>query len=66
MIGYWNKFIYRIVGYEVLTPVVMKNFIFWDATPCNPLEVNLTFSGLCGIITQKIELTFYNLWYNKF
>jgi hypothetical protein len=28
------------VGSEVLTPVVMKCSIFWDVTPCSPLEVN--------------------------
>jgi hypothetical protein len=27
-------------GFEVLTPVVMKNNIFWDITPCSPLKVN--------------------------
>jgi hypothetical protein len=27
-------------GSGVLTAVVMKNSIFWDITPCSPLEVN--------------------------
>jgi hypothetical protein len=26
------------VGYEVLTAVVMKSSVFWDITPCNPIE----------------------------
>jgi hypothetical protein len=32
-----------IVGYEVLTAVVMKSTIFWDITPCDPLKVNRHF-----------------------
>jgi hypothetical protein len=31
------------VGFEVLTPVVMKSTIFWDITPCSPLKVNRRF-----------------------
>jgi hypothetical protein len=27
-----------IVGFEVLTAVVMKGSIFWDITPCSPLK----------------------------
>jgi hypothetical protein len=27
------------VGFEVLTAVVMKSSIFWDITPCSPLNV---------------------------
>jgi hypothetical protein len=37
---------------EVLTTVVMKSSIFWDIMPCSPL----TFNGLQGLISQKIEL----------
>jgi hypothetical protein len=29
-----------IVGFEVLTAVVMKSSIFWDVTPFIPFEVN--------------------------
>jgi hypothetical protein len=31
------------VGFEVLTPVVMKSSIFWDITPCSPLTSQLMF-----------------------
>jgi hypothetical protein len=24
--------------FEVVTPVVMKNSVFWDVTPCSPLK----------------------------
>jgi hypothetical protein len=29
-----------LVGFEVLTAMVMKSTIFWDITLCNPLKVN--------------------------
>jgi hypothetical protein len=35
------------VGSEVLTPVVMKSYVFWYITPCSPLEVDWNFGGLC-------------------
>jgi hypothetical protein len=28
-----------LVGFEVLTAVVMKNYIFWNITLCSPLQV---------------------------
>jgi hypothetical protein len=31
------------VGSEVLIAAIMKNCIFWDITPCNPLKVNRRF-----------------------
>jgi hypothetical protein len=34
-----------IVGFEILTAVVMKSTIFWDITPCSPLSVNRRFGG---------------------
>jgi hypothetical protein len=29
-----------LVGFEVLTPVLMKSTVFWDITPCSPLKFN--------------------------
>jgi hypothetical protein len=29
-----------ILGFVVLTAVIMKSTIFWDATPCDPLNFN--------------------------
>jgi hypothetical protein len=40
------------VGSEVLTAVVIKNFAFWDATPCSPLNVNQRFVGICRLHLQ--------------
>jgi hypothetical protein len=34
------------VGFEVLTAVVMKSYIFWDITPCSPFKVNQRFCYL--------------------
>jgi hypothetical protein len=34
-----------LVGFEVLTAVVMKSNIFWDITPCSLLKVNRRFGG---------------------
>jgi hypothetical protein len=35
----------NLVGFEVLTGVVMKSAIFWDITPCSPLKVDQRFGG---------------------
>jgi hypothetical protein len=35
------------VGFEVLTPVVMNNSVFWDVTPCSPLKDNRLFGRPC-------------------
>jgi hypothetical protein len=32
-------------GFEVLTAVARNHSIFWDITPCIPLEVTLCFGG---------------------
>jgi hypothetical protein len=35
----------KILGFEVLTAVVMKSFIFWDITACSLLKANLRCLG---------------------
>jgi hypothetical protein len=40
------------VVFEALTAVVIKSSIFWDIMPC----ILLTFNGLHGVISEKIEL----------
>jgi hypothetical protein len=35
----------QVVGFEVLTVVVMKSNIFWDIMLCSPLKVNQHFGG---------------------
>jgi hypothetical protein len=32
-----------ILGFEVLTTVIVKSSIFWNITPCSPLKVNRRF-----------------------
>jgi hypothetical protein len=41
----YKRNILNVVGFEVLTVVVMKSTIFWDITLCNPLSVNRRFGG---------------------
>jgi hypothetical protein len=52
MLAYFSYFIRNIdlrynVGFEALTAVVMKTYIFWDITPCSPLKVSRRFGGIC-------------------
>jgi hypothetical protein len=39
------------VGFQVLTEVVMKHFVFWDITPCSLLKLN-HFGGTCHLHLQ--------------
>jgi hypothetical protein len=41
----------EVVGFEVLTAVVVKNTIFWDITPCSPLNASRCFG-----ITYRLNL----------
>jgi hypothetical protein len=43
------------VGFEVLPPVVMKSFNFWDMNPCRPSKRRVTFTGLYSVPSQKTE-----------
>jgi hypothetical protein len=38
-----------VVGFEVVTAVVMKSFFFWDIMRRSSVEVNLSFGGLVSI-----------------
>jgi hypothetical protein len=40
------------VGFEVLTAVVMKSYIFWDIMLCSPLKVNRRYGGTCHLHHQ--------------
>jgi hypothetical protein len=41
-----------LVGFEVLTEVVMKSTVFWDITPCSPLKATRHFGGTCRLRLQ--------------
>jgi hypothetical protein len=41
-----------VLGFEVLTAVVMMSTIFWDITPCSPLKVNWLFGGSYRLYLQ--------------
>jgi hypothetical protein len=36
----WREAPIAHVGFEVLTPVYMKNPVFWDITQCSALKLN--------------------------
>jgi hypothetical protein len=39
----------QFVGFEVLTAVVMKSYVFWDVPPCSPFKINRRFGGTCRL-----------------
>jgi hypothetical protein len=41
-----------VVGFGVLTAVIMKSSIFWDITSCSPLKVNARFGGTFRVCLQ--------------
>jgi hypothetical protein len=45
------------VGFEVLTAVVIKSYIFWDMTLCSPLKVNLHFGVACHLHLQGSNIS---------
>jgi hypothetical protein len=49
---YLFNYEYICIRFEVLTAVVMKSSIFWDITPCSPLNVNNCFGGTCRLNLQ--------------
>jgi hypothetical protein len=42
----------RVVGFEVLPAVVVKNSIFWDITSSTSLKANRRFGGKCRLHYQ--------------
>jgi hypothetical protein len=50
------KIHFKIVGFEALTSVVMKNAIFWDITPCSPVKSSRCFGGKCCLHLQSRRL----------
>jgi hypothetical protein len=41
----WREAPIAHVGFEVLTPVVMKSSVSWDLTQCTALKLHLRFCG---------------------
>jgi hypothetical protein len=46
-----------ILGFEVLTAVVMKSIIFWDITPCSAFKVNRRFGGTYRLHLQGRKIS---------
>jgi hypothetical protein len=44
-------------GFEVLTPMVVKSYFFWDITPCSPLKVNRRFGGIYRLYLQERRIS---------
>jgi hypothetical protein len=42
-----RKLMWLIVQFEVFTPVVMKNSVFWDIMPRSPSEIIRLLGGTC-------------------
>jgi hypothetical protein len=38
-----------LVGFVVLTAIIMKSYICWDVMQCSPLKMNQSFNGICRI-----------------
>jgi hypothetical protein len=55
LLNHWCRveFLTYLVGFEVLTAVVMKSTI-WDITPCSPLSVNLFLHWFLAQLTFSI------------
>jgi hypothetical protein len=47
-----------VVGFDVLTAMVMKSTIFWDIRPCSPLKVKRRFGGTCGSACRLLHAGF--------
>jgi hypothetical protein len=45
------------IRFEILTPVVIKIFIFCNITPCSLLKVNLRFGGICRLHLQDRRIS---------
>jgi hypothetical protein len=54
----------NLVGFEVLTAVVMKSTIFWDITPCSPLKVNWRFRGRISRARNHHDIILLNKEWN--
>jgi hypothetical protein len=50
-----------VVGFEVLTEVIMKNAVFWDVAPCGFI-INRHFGGKCRLHLQgKVDTFLRNI-----
>jgi hypothetical protein len=48
-----------LIGFEILTAVVIKSVIFWDKTPCSPLKVNRRFGEKYRLYFKAEDSTFH-------
>jgi hypothetical protein len=50
-------FMNMYVGSEVLTLVVMKNYVCWDLLPCSPVKCNWWFGRTCHLHLQGLRIS---------
>jgi hypothetical protein len=48
----FGLFFFKYVGFEVVTKVVMKNYIFCDIKPCSLLRIDRSFGGIFCVDLQ--------------
>jgi hypothetical protein len=53
----WFNYNIIVLGFEVLTGVVMKSTILWDITQCSPLSVNRCFGGTYCLHLQARKIS---------
>jgi uncharacterized membrane protein YbhN (UPF0104 family) len=49
------KITLRVVGFEVLSAMVMIYSLFWGITPCSLLKVNRHFGGTMLLPSSRLE-----------
>jgi hypothetical protein len=45
------------IGFEVLTPLIMKSPAFWNITPCGPVKISRCFGGTCHLHLQGPKIS---------
>jgi hypothetical protein len=61
-----QRTMFKYVGFEVFTAVVMKSIIFWDMTPCSPLSFNQRSGGTYRLYLQRRKNRFSNVGFEVF
>jgi hypothetical protein len=46
----------NVVGFEVLTAVIMRNSVFWDITPFSSLQFNQRSGEICRLHLQGTKI----------
>jgi hypothetical protein len=55
---FWYILFKSCAGFEVLTAVVIKSYIFWDITPCSLLKINRRFGRTYALLATCFHAGF--------